>query len=565
MKKIAIILTLCGVFGIGQNLLGQQANIMYFMKDNPLQHNLNPAFQPECNFYIGFPGFSSLNVSAGNNSLTFSDIYYGKVIDGRRQTVSFLHPTMGQEGIDHFLKTLRNNTRLYSNVGISILSFGFRADKSYFTFDVSNRLEAQMIVPKAIPAVFFRGVQDEDGETVFSLRNLSVSTTAYTQLALGYSLDLDEQWNVGTKFKFLLGHANLNSDFGDLSLKISKERWLLSGNSSIRTSAPGLVIPEREDGTLDLDSIFDFNKGDLRFSNLISGTGAGIDLGVTYNLLENLQFSASVVDLGFIRWSKNLHKIRKEGDFEFDGIVYDINNDSINYWDEYRDMLESMYAVENNPAAYKTWLTTKIHAGVEYSILNDKIGFGLLSKTYVTNKKMFEELIISSNFRPFYPLSVSLGYSLFDGRWSNLGCGLNVNAGPVNFFLSADNIPLKYAKGGGMLIPTNTKAMHVSMGMNFVFGRKKEAVKPDPVENEPLGSDSNGLNKPEEQVDDPNMEKNIPEKEGELQPEEALNELDKLSEEEIDSEGIEETELLIESNSGDDEPDADSQEGELDN
>ena len=114
MKKAAIILTLCVVIGMGQNILGQQATVMYFMKDNPLQHNFNPAFQPEHNIYVGFPGLSSFNISGGNNSLTFSDVFYGRVVDGRKQTVTFLHPAV-EGGVDHFLNSLRKNTRFYSD------------------------------------------------------------------------------------------------------------------------------------------------------------------------------------------------------------------------------------------------------------------------------------------------------------------------------------------------------------------------------------------------------------------------------------------------------------------
>ena len=54
---------------------------------------------------------------------------------------------------------------------------------------------------------------------------------------------------------------------------------------------------------------------------------------------------------------------------------------------------------------------------------------------------------------------------------------MNVNAGPVNLFVCADNIPLKFAKGNGMLIPTNVKMTSVSFGINFAFGGKEEKEK----------------------------------------------------------------------------------------
>ncbi|MDR1729184.1 MAG: DUF5723 family protein [Prevotellaceae bacterium] len=466
MKRIAIILTLCSIIGTGKNIFGQQATVMYFMKDNPLQHNFNPAFQPERNFYFGFPVLSSLNISAGNNSLIFADVFYGRTIDGKKQTVSFLHPEV-KGGVDNFLNSLRKNTRFYAEFSATLLSFGLRHNKSYYTFDVSTRAEGQFMLPESVPALFFRGVEDKEGETEFNLRSLSFSATAYTQIALGSSYNYDKQWNFGAKLKILLGHANLDGYCGDMSLKVSKERWLLQGESSLYGTVPGLEFKKKDDYTFDGMSFDGGNK------SLFSGVGLAGDLGATFNFFESLRFSASVVDIGFIHWNKNIHKTNKENDFEFEGITYDINNDSIDYWEEYRNMLEGMYVVERDPKSYSTMLTAKIYAGAEYSILKDRLGFGLLSKTYIAKKEWFQDFIVSVNYRPFRPLAVSANYSLLNGKWSNIGFGMNVNAGPVNLFVCADNIPLKFAKGGGMMIPTNTKMTSVSFGINFMFGREK--------------------------------------------------------------------------------------------
>lgn len=492
-KKIVILTTLLTLL-IGQQTTAQQANTMYFIKDNPLRHSLNPAFQPECRFYIGFPGLSSIDVSAGNNSLTFSDIYRGRVVDGEKETISFLHPD-AEGGVDDFLKAYRKNLRIFTNVELSLLTFGFQVKQNYFTFDLSTKTDVQVMIPKAIPTVFFKGVEDKDGVTSFDLHNLKVSASAYTELALGYSYNMENEWVFGGKFKFLYGHANFNTDFRDVSLEISKEKWLLQGNASLSGAAPGLVF---EGGEEDVFDGIDFDTDGLGFGDYVrsSGLGVGFDLGATYNLFENLQFSASLVDLGFIRWNKNVQRVYKNSDFEFDGILYDMNNDSIDYWKEYEEMFEDMFMKDSDPKSYTTWLTAKVYIGAEYSVLNDKIGFGLLSKTYITGKKMFEELVFSTTFRPFRPFSAALSYSLLDGKWSNLGLGLNVNAGALNFFLNVDQIPLRYAKGDGLLIPTRTKMANVSLGINFVIGKRKKETRVYPTgetEIAPLDSDGDGI------------------------------------------------------------------------
>jgi hypothetical protein len=524
MNKKSYIIIVLSLIGLSQSVSAQQINTMYFMRDNSLRHKLNPAFQPESKFYIGFPLLSSIQIGAGNNSLSFSDIYRGQVVDGRKQTISFLHPE-AKNGVEDFLDAWKKNLRVNSELNISLLSFGFKSKKSYYTVDFSYRTDVQAIIPKAIPTIFFEGVKDDDQVTSFDLHNLNLSASAYTELALGYSYEYDKDWTFGGKFKFLSGMGNIQTDFQDISLKVSKERWILEGNSSVTASFPGITVESNEDA-----SIAGIEMGeDMTVGRYLkpSGYGVGFDLGATYKLLENLQFSASIIDFGFIHWSKNISKIKKEGDFVFDGIVYDINNDTIDYWEKYADMLDGMFVKDDDISGYTKFLTTKVFLGAEYSILEDRIGFGLLSKSYITNKKIFEELTVSTNFRPFYPLSVTISYSLLDAKWSNLGFGLNLNAGPVNLFFLADNIPLRFAKGEGMLIPTKTKRANFSFGLNFVFGKRdpnrtKVNIQEEPeiIKESPLEEEHNIQEEPEiqEKLDAP-VEPGIPQEETELMPE----------------------------------------------
>ena len=60
----------------------------------------------------------------------------------------------------------------------------------------------------------------------------------------------------------------------------------------------------QEDGQ-DYISDFDFDSGKLG----IAGYGFGIDLGASYKIMDNLTVSASVLDLGFISWTKGATKI----------------------------------------------------------------------------------------------------------------------------------------------------------------------------------------------------------------------------------------------------------------
>lgn len=75
--------------------------------------------------------------------------------------------------------------------------------------------------------------------------------------------------------------------------------------AELKSSFKGLELKEEEGKDYVTD--FDFDSGKLG----IAGYGFGIDLGASYKILDNLTVSASVLDLGFISWSKSSTKSRQ--------------------------------------------------------------------------------------------------------------------------------------------------------------------------------------------------------------------------------------------------------------
>lgn len=459
----------------------QESSTLYFLDKNPTLHQLNPAYRPEGRFYIGMPGLSSMYFNVGNNCLTFEDVFQGKTIDGKKQTVSFLS-RYADNGIDNFLDAMNNNLRVYTDYNMTLLSFGLRfKEKHYVTFGLSNRAEVQLSIPKAIPQVLLKGNSDVDAKQSFDIEDFTAIASLYSEIALGYSQQYNEKLSLGAKYKLLLGHANVHTDFKDMSLTIDKDEWKLTGDGSVDMAVPCLSLKRTADGTLD-DAEFDEDASASDFVSP-SGIGAAFDLGATYKLLPELTLSASVLDLGFIRWNKNLHSLQKKRDFVFNGVVYEISDrDTVDYGKEYEEIIDHMYTVDDKTSAYNSWLTAKVLLGAEYGVWNNKMTFGLLSKTAILQRKMYEELMLSANFKPWRIFSAALSYSLLDGEWHNLGLATNFNFGPVNYYLAMDQIPLTYAKGDGLMIPTKTRGVNFSMGMNYVFGykpKKEKAPKED--------------------------------------------------------------------------------------
>ncbi len=463
-----------------------QTNSLYFMKWNPQQHQLNPAFHPEGKFYIGMPALSSLNFNVGNNNLVFTDVLQNVTVDGKKKTVLFIDKNAKDGSIDNFLDAMGNSTRIFYDHRINLIDFGFKVGKGFTTFNVTNRAMTNVLLPKAIPSLALKGI--EEGES-FKLdgNDLAVDLTAFTEIGLGYSRSINDKLDVGAKLKFLYGHGNVTTDFKDINITGNETVWKIEGKGDVKAAIPGIQIFENEKSQID-SVTFDEDIEPREFTKP-QGFGMAVDLGATYKLMPQLTVSASVLDLGFIHWSKNLHKLNKKGDFIWDGIAFDINDDEdTDYGEKYQDMVDAMFDVDNSPAAYNTWLNTKFLLGGEYTFWNDRLGLGLLAKGQFYRGKLYGNGTASVNFRPWKQLSATVTYGMFDGEWNNLGAGLNLNAGPVNLFCAVDNIPFKYAKSDGALIPSNTESVQVSLGMNLYFGYmpKKERKKKAKEEEAPV-------------------------------------------------------------------------------
>ncbi|MFA6884697.1 MAG: DUF5723 family protein, partial [Paludibacteraceae bacterium] len=263
-KRNLYTLLLLFTFGIASSF-GQEASTLYFMDKNPLRHNLNPAFQPACKFYIGMPLVSSINFNVGNNCLSFEDVFQGKTINGEKQTVSFLSKN-ANNGIDGFLDALHNDLRIYSDYNIGLINFGFKVKRSYITFSLSNKSDVQAIIPKAIPEVLLKGNGDIDATKSFKIEDLSVNASLYSEAAVGYSYIINDKLTLGGKLKFLYGHANLRTDFKDMSLTINKDEWKITGDGAVELSAPCVEITQKEDGTIDKFKFDDDNVGASDFA-----------------------------------------------------------------------------------------------------------------------------------------------------------------------------------------------------------------------------------------------------------------------------------------------------------
>ena len=468
MRKYIKFICTFVTLSLGLPLFAQLSNTLYFNDYNPRQHWLNPAFRPEGKFYIGMPAISTIAIGGGNSRLTFDDVIQNTTINGEKKTVLFFDKNAPAGSYENFLKKMKYNERIFASARIHLIDFGFRIkEKGYATFGLSNRIESMVVVPDEIFGLVFKGMENETYD--WNMDKLSADASLFTELALGYSHRINDKLEVGGKFKYLLGHGNIHTKLKDVTVTSGPDEWVINGEGSIHAAVPCMTIRTTDEGRIDG---VEFDEKNILALINAQGHGIAFDLGGVYYPLPELKVSASIVDLGFIRWSKSLSQVDKKGDFSFEGISYDINDDTTDYFDPYEDMLEEMFVKNEKPSAYTTGLKTQIHLAAEWAFWENRVGLGVLSKTYIYHRNAWEEFLLTANFRPFKQVSLSMGYGMFDGEWNNLSAGVNFNLGPVNLYAAADNIPFRYAKSKDKDIsfPSNTRHARVNVGLAFVIG-----------------------------------------------------------------------------------------------
>ncbi|MDR3189435.1 MAG: DUF5723 family protein [Prevotellaceae bacterium] len=472
MKKffVTVAMACCSV-----NLFAQQVNTLYFMNNVPERNAYNPAFQPVHNVYIDLPLMPNFRFEVGNSSLGFSDAIFSQKINGVDSTITFLHPA-AQGKKDDFYKRLSKTTRVYGDLTFNIIGFGFRVKQNYFTVDVSQKASMGMYVPRDLFKLALYGAGKGSGgySDVFDLSRLGMQASLYTEIGLGYSRKIDDKLTVGGKLKYLIGQANINTDIEEFKLTTGADRWKISGSGTINASLPLVNIPFGADGMIDLANLNpDVNASSFSTSTIFSSNnGFGVDLGATYNILPELQLSAALIDLGFIRWRSNLTNASMGVNFDTEGIDYRPGDKLEDKMDTLLQKLEKEFVSSGSHNSYTTALSTRFNVGAEYSVVNNKIGFGLLSSTLYANRGLYTDLTVAANLRPCTWFSTSFTYSLLNGRLSNVGFGAQLRVMPFNMYLAIDRIPLTFASRETP-IPTNLKSVNLQAGLVWVIGNPK--------------------------------------------------------------------------------------------
>ena len=475
----------------------------YFMEGTHYRQQLNPALIPTQG-YFNIPVLGSVNATVGSTSLGYQDII--DIIDDSDNFYS--NPD--------FLKRLKDKNDLNVNVSTEILSAGWYKGKNFWSFNVGVRADIGASLTRSMFTFLneMDALEDNWRNSNYDISGQKLDINAYGEVGLGYARQINNRLTVGGKVKVLLGIGNMNLKINNvmmnaklpsdarinqlqdpnylsgldaagitkLKAEIESYHANLNVDAHLESSFKGLELVQ-EDGQ-DYISDFDFDSGKLG----IAGYGFGIDLGASYKILDNLTVSASILDLGFISWSKSSTKIASANPDPIDikGSTYanmiDINDpqnsvkdalnqlqsDTENYMDlvTQGDVLNyDMLQLEVGEAkeSRKSRLASTLVLGAEYGFFNNKLAVGVLSTTRFVQPDALTELTFSANYRPKSWFNVALSYSAIQSAGKSFGLGLKL--GPI--FLGTDY----------MFLGKNSNSVNGFIGVSIPLNKRKACCK----------------------------------------------------------------------------------------
>jgi len=468
--KISIILSFIFITAFLQETSAQN-NILYGMHNIPQTINTNPAKQPGCNVFIGYPAISGIYLDVNNSALTLGTIFKPRA----DQPDSFLID------LDAIENAMGETNYINAELNISILNFGFRLHNGfYFNFGINNRTIQNFAYPKALMEIRRGNYREGDEPLSF---NFFENFMNYNEYSVGLSKQFHNNITVGGKIKVLSGNANFRTQNLDIDWRTetavdSMYEWTFDTQLNAQ-SASIIAWDSIIDGNVNIE---DYKPMDLIFTG---NTGLAVDLGIEYKYNNKLQVSASVLDLGFIKWKTDAQVYTQEGTFRFSGLdigsyFSDVEEaqgvEPTTITDDMVDTLLNFIDPTIEELAYTTGLNTKIFVGANYFVTKN-IDFGLLYKGQIYNKTLFSSYTVSVNTNFFKAWSFSAAYSIMDNMYNNLGLGLAYRLGPIQMYLLTDNFSTPFwamneSEASDSWL-RNTKRVNFQFGLNFLICNQK--------------------------------------------------------------------------------------------
>ncbi|PID88388.1 MAG: hypothetical protein CSB06_00510 [Bacteroidia bacterium] len=485
-KELTIIILLTATFGV--SAFAQHINTMYWMRPLPQTLHLNPAKQPECKGFFALSALGGIYAEAYSQGPNLGKIFkkHPTKVDSFKFDLESIESSLGK----------KNAIGVATHVPLVHLGVDIGND-FYLSFGAGIKAYEHFGYPKDLIEIRHGNYRSDNSPVAFEFRQ---ELRIFSEIYLGISKRINPNITIGGRLKYIGGTADLSTkkmkiDWHTETHPDSIYNWHFDTDVHARGSMPvPWEMKKDEDGNftgdLEIEDLDEMEPSEWA-KTLIFGKnpGMGVDLGAEVSLLDNqLLLSASVVDLGFVRWKSNAKSLINQGIFEFSGLKADTIIDNIftekkdaksegdQLFEELKDSIRSQFTPVERDEAYTTGLPTKMYFGAGYQPL-DWLNIGLLYRGAFYNHQVFSAYTLSANLYFLKGCTYTMSYT-YGNRSHNLGLGLSLRLGPFQIFAISDNIALPFwlinESDASDRILRKTNMTNVICGLNFMFGCSKK-------------------------------------------------------------------------------------------
>jgi hypothetical protein len=433
MKKIVLL-----IFLISAISLKSQQKLAFSFAESPQTLLLNPGAETNFRSHYGIPMLSDFSFNIGLTGFNLNDLFSN---DSRAFRTRF----------EQVLNKINSTDYISFNTKVDVLNVGFRLDKkTYLSFGFYEELDFISYMPKDFIELFYYGNEPFLNRS-FSLSQVSLKGDFLGVLHAGISKKISEKLNIGARVKIYSSSINIESlnNYGTYVSSTSNE-------NIIRQSLNNINGQIRTSGIVDADDEYVDDPNEYFSRTFLGGNlGLGLDVGLTYHFTPQLEFSGSLLDIGFIKHSKNTKNFNIEGDYVLDGLNFQYDSSSLsNYWQQVEQDFKDKVITEQTYEGYTSWRPMKINAAFKYSFgeRRDKSCYSKTHKEYYYNAIGFQ---IHNTMRPikpqfsftsFYEASLSkkihtkFTHTINDYSSTIFGAATSLQLGKLHVFGGLDNI-----------------------------------------------------------------------------------------------------------------------------
>ena len=443
-------------------LLGQNRELLYDFDEIPGALMLNPGMKMPYQWYAGVPGLSGIAINAGSSGVTVHDIFADDGVD------------INVKIRNNMLNTMTKRDELSGNFQINLLQGGFRGannTRNFYSFGWYLEGDAIGYWPKDLADLAYDGNADQLGRR-YELEHLKTRSELLSVFHFGINHILNPKITLGARAKLYSAPLFASSSANDGYFVTTEGQRNIFSHTLVadmiaRTSGFQAIDTALEGN---VDETAELTRLMTRRALLGGDLGLGFDLGFSYDINDAWVVTGSLLDLGLIFHSSDPYNYVFSGSATTEGVEVILPDALIDPddepWEDLVNEIDGMLPLQENTESFISFRPLKLYGSLRHNFGQPLSDVGLRSRdcncydmaagsrrlVQYTNSAGIQMFAINRPRGPqtawtaFYVrrlgrlMAVKATYTADKFTKTNVGLGVNLQAGPIQFYVMADNL-----------------------------------------------------------------------------------------------------------------------------